>query len=83
MLCDNIDTLKELHLACEFVNSPQKTFKTKKKLSICIGKSIRFETRKTHQIEREKIHDSKNPYVTGHYFSVPKCTNDNRGSLRP
>ena len=32
----------------------QKTVKMKKKLSICIRKPTRFETRKTHQIEREK-----------------------------
>ena len=82
-VCDNINTLQEPKKVRKFVESPQKTVKTEKKRSICIGKPIRFETRKTHQIEREKIHDSKNPYVTGHCFSVPKCTNDKRGSLRP
>ena len=50
----NIDTLEKLKKVCEFVESPQKTVKMKKKRTICIGKPIRFETRKTHQIEREK-----------------------------
>ena len=67
-LCDNIDTLKELKKVCEFVESPQKTLKMKKKRSICIGKPIGFKTRKTHQIETKKNPRFQKPLCNRAFF---------------
>ena len=69
-VCDNINTLQEPKKVCQFVESPQKTVKTKKKRSICIGKPIRFETRKTHQIEREKNPRFKKPLCNQAFFFI-------------
>ena len=83
-VCDNINTLQEPKKVCQFVESPKKTVKTQKKNGQFVLKNQYDLKPEKHTKSRgKKIHDSKNPYVTRHFFSLPKCTNDNRRSSRP